>query len=53
VHIATTIIDQLDLLERSGLIVHHVDLHRSQIGISNLRELWNFSPLLKILTPYC
>lgn len=51
VHIATTITDQLDLLERSGLIVHHIDLHRSHIGISILRELWSFFSIIKNINP--
>ena len=49
VHIATTITSHSNLLKQNGLIVHHINLHRSQIGISILRELWNFSLLLKVL----
>jgi glycosyltransferase involved in cell wall biosynthesis len=51
VHIATTVTDKLDLLERSGLIVHNLDVHRSHAGISILSELWNFFSIIRDVSP--
>ena len=51
VHIATTITNHSNLLKQNGLIVHHINLHRSRIGISILRELWNFFSIVKSVNP--
>ena len=51
VHIATTITKHSKLLKQNGLIVHHINLHRSRIGISILRELWNFFSIVKSVNP--
>jgi glycosyltransferase involved in cell wall biosynthesis len=51
VHIATTITDKLNLLERSGLIVHNLDIHRGNVGISILSELWSFFSIIKDVRP--
>jgi glycosyltransferase involved in cell wall biosynthesis len=51
VHIVTTVTDKLDLLEKSGLIVHNLSLHRSRSGISILSEFWALLSIIKDITP--
>lgn len=51
VHIATTVTDQLNFLEQKGLIVHHVDLHRSYVGFSIFTEFWSFYNVIKTVKP--
>ncbi len=51
VHIATTITKDLHSLEKNGLIVHSLNLHRSQIGISILLELWEIFSIIKKVRP--
>lgn len=52
VHIATKITDKLDELERYGLIVHSLELHRSQIGLfSFLYEFKEIFSVIKSITP--
>ena len=51
VHIATMVTDKLDLLEKSGLIVHSLSLHRSRSGISILSELWALLSIIKDIAP--
>jgi glycosyltransferase involved in cell wall biosynthesis len=51
VHIATTITDQLNFLKQKGLIVHHINLHRSYIGISIFSELWSVFSIIKKVKP--
>ena len=51
VHIVTTVTDKLDLLEKSGLIVHNLSLHRSRSGISIFSEFWALLSIIKDITP--
>ena len=51
VHIATTVTNKLNLLERSGLIVHNLDVRRGNVGISILSELWSFFSIIKDVRP--
>jgi glycosyltransferase involved in cell wall biosynthesis len=51
VHIATTVTDKLDLLEKSGLIVHSLSLHRSRSGISILSEFLVLLSVIKDIAP--
>jgi glycosyltransferase involved in cell wall biosynthesis len=51
VHIATTVTDKLDLLERSGLIVHDLSLHRSRSGVLIISELWSLLFIIKAINP--
>jgi len=51
VHIATTITDKNTILEKNGLIVHNLSMHRSRANISTLFELWNIMSVIRFVTP--
>jgi glycosyltransferase involved in cell wall biosynthesis len=51
VHIATTVTNKLELLEKCGLIVHNLDMRRGRVGLTIFIELWNFFSIIKSVDP--
>ena len=50
-HIATTVTNKLELLEKCGLIVHNLDIRRGRVGLPIFIELWNFFSIIKSVDP--